>query len=175
MPFVQNITAKILGESPQALTEPEKELRFTRSRQGVLLFLTSTLLFAIAIAIVYLAIDQWGMDEPILKGYMWIAIFPFLAACILLRVALRCLRHAYILLTPMGVEIFPFWKPEKNLQIIYWQEITAVDITKRNLTLHFNETHTSGVVISLNPIHTNTHLLLKTAIEGRMKSTNNSL
>ncbi len=168
MSFFSTLKTKLLGRAPQALAEPEKELRFTRSRQGVLLFLTSTLLLTIAGSIIYLAIDQWGIDEPILKGYMWIAIFPAAAGFVLLRTALHCIRHAYIILTPMGVELFPFWKPEKNLQVIYWDEITAVDISNKNLTLHFNENHTSGVVISLAPIYSDTQLLLKKAIQGRL-------
>ncbi len=170
MSIIAKLITKFVGESPQSLVEPEKELRFTRSRQGVIFFLTSTFIYALSGTIFYLSLDQWGIEKPILEGYGWVALFPFCIASFLLRFSLRCIRHAYIILTPMGVEIFPFWKPEKNLQLVYWHEISEAECDERTLTLHFNEERSQGVILSLAPIARHTRPMLQKAIQGRVKS-----
>ncbi|MDB4754814.1 hypothetical protein OAF84_06000, partial [Akkermansiaceae bacterium] len=103
--------------------------------------------------------------------FRWWMPLPFLVlAWLLARVALHCTRHAYIILTPMGIEIFPLLKPEKNLNLIYWTELDHADFSE-DLTLaklHRDAEESSGAVLSLKPILAKQRPLLKKALEGRL-------
>jgi len=85
-----------------------------------------------------------------------------------LRMGIRCTRHAYLIVTPLGVEIFPFFKAEKNLQIIYWSEVADAEVSPdlSRMTLHFNREKKSGVVVSLNPIPRERRALLEKVVSG---------
>ena len=94
----------------------------------------------------------------------------FRSAALFFRLAFRCARHAYIILTPLGIEIFPFFNSRENLQVLYWSQIADSELNDRNeLVIHFNEEQTSGVVASLAPITPSRRILLERAIKGRMQ------
>jgi hypothetical protein len=100
----------------------------------------------------------------------WWPLLPLPFALLFFRRACRCVRHAYLRLTPLGIEIFPFFNARQNLQVIYWSEIAAAEVNARNqLVIHFNKDRSSGVVASLSPIAPTKRALLKHAIEGRMR------
>jgi len=84
------------------------------------------------------------------------------------RLAWHCARHAYILLSPIGVEIFPFFRPAVNMQVVPWAQIVAADINDGQLTLHFSAEKTSGIHLSLSPIPKDRRELLAKAIRGRL-------
>jgi len=150
--------------APKTVAEPHKELRFTRAGQAQGIFVAATVFFAFGLLIAITTI----MGHP---DFRWWMPLPFLAgACLFLKVALHCTRHAYIILTPMGIEIFPLLKPEKNLNLIYWTELDHVDFNEE-LTLakiHRDAKETSGVILSLKPVLSKQRLLLKKALEGRL-------
>jgi hypothetical protein len=66
----------------------------------------------------------------------------------------RCVRHAYLIFTPLGIEIFPLFRPEKHMTLVTWQEIQDLDadLPSKRLSLHYNVEKTSGVIVSLSPI-----------------------
>ncbi len=78
-------------------------------------------------------------------------------------------KHAYLILTPMGLEIFPFFRPAKGMQTVMWQEIAAVDVEEKWLTLHFNEEKTAGMHLSLGPVRKSLRELLVRAVTGRVE------
>ncbi len=149
---------------PQKVAEPHKELRFTRSGQAQGFVVGAS----VAMAVFLLSLVVWVSGHPVVKWWMpW----PFIVLALVLgRVALRCVRHAYVILTPLGVEVFPFFKPEKNLNLIYWSEIKGVDFDEHldEMRLHHDEGKTSGVVLSLKPVLEGRRELLKRAVEGRV-------
>lgn len=149
---------------PQDLTEPHKELRFTRSGQARQFFLLAAGLTTLAIFLLAAAFTP-GLEFP-----LWWSALPVLPALGLFLLAYRCIRYAYLLLTPLGVEIFPFLNPRKNLQILYWAEIDHAEVSsdQRLLILHFNESKTSGIKASLSPLAPPQRELLTHAINGRM-------
>ena len=150
--------------APKTVAEPHKELRFTRAGQAQGMFIAATVAFAFAL----LTAITWLIGHP---DFHWWTPLPFLIlAWVLARIALHCTRHAYIILTPMGVEIFPLLKPEKNLNLIYWTELDHADFNE-DLTLaklHRNAQESSGAVLSLKPILAKQRPFLKKALEGRL-------
>lgn len=150
--------------SPKDLAEPHKELRFTRSGQAQGFLVAAAVATSFGILICVTAF----MDHP--NFFWWMALPFFLVAALLMRFSMRCARHAYLILTPLGIEIFPLLKPEKNLNLVYWSQLHSAefddDLTK--LKLHYDEGQTGGVILSLTPIQEKQRPLLKKALEGRL-------
>ena len=167
----EKVKAAVLPRGPKSIAEPEKELRFTRAAQGRVFFAGAVVVFAATMAVFILSTQKWGVEEPPLKGWWWLSVVGVLICYVLFRLALRCTRHAYIILSPLGVEIFPFFKAKDNLQVIYWSQVADAEFTEdaKNLVLHFTEEKKSGVVASLRPIPAARRHLLEEAVLGVME------
>ncbi|MDA8974962.1 hypothetical protein N9F50_00085 [Akkermansiaceae bacterium] len=148
--------------SPKNVAEPHKELRFTRAGQAQGFYIAG----AVFIALTTFILITWLMGHPSFRW--WMLPLPAAISYGLIHLALHCTRHAYLILTPLGVEVFPLWKPEKNLLLIYWTEIQSAEVENHLLKLHRNQEKTSGVVISIKPILEYHRPLLTKAIKGRM-------
>jgi hypothetical protein len=155
----------------KSIAEPEKEIRFTRSAQASFFLFLGIISTMICIGTLFNEYVNWGPWHADFKAYWWLSLIALIPAAIFFRIGIHCVRHAYIILTPLGVEIFPFWKPEKNLQVIFWSDIDHADFSGNNMKLHFNKEETAGVVTSLKPISKKNHSLLEIAISGRLKKT----
>ena len=149
---------------PKSVAEPHKELRFTRAGQARRLFLTAAVLTTGAVFLLAAAFTP-GLEFP-----LWWSVLPLVPAAGLFLIAYRCVRHAYLILTPLGVELFPFRNPRENLQVLYWTEIAHAEVSEDHslLILHFNEERTSGIKATLRPLAKAQRPLLARAIEGRM-------
>jgi hypothetical protein len=150
--------------APKNVAEPHKELRFTRvgQAQSFMVIAAVSLAFALLITITSF------MGHP---SFRWWMPFPFLVLAILLaRLSGRCARHAYLILTPLGIEIFPLLKPEKNLNLVYWTQIHDAEFNQELtlLKLHYDAQKTAGIIISLKPILQKKRPLLKKALLGRL-------
>ena len=172
MSFLQTVKSWLIPSGPKTLAEPEKELRFTRAGQAPLFMVISVALFASACALFILSTQYWGVEKPLFKGWLWVIVPLIISSFAFLRLGLHCVSHAYIILTPLGVEIFPFFQPEKNLQIIYWQQIYDAEISenRKELVLHFSKDKQSGIVASLKPIPKIRWKLLEEAVVKTLKS-----
>jgi len=150
--------------APKDVAEPHKELRFTRARQAQGFIVAAAVAFAFALLITV----TWLMGHP--NFHWWMPLMPLALAAAMTRLAVRCARHAYIILTPMGLEIFPLFKPEKNLNLVYWTQLEDADFDEdlTILKLHYNEEKTAGVILSLKPILEKKRPFLKKALEGRL-------
>lgn len=164
----EKVKSAVLPRGPKSIAEPEKELRFTRAAQAPVFFFLSAVALAACIAVFILSTQDWGMGGPPLEGWWWLCLPGLLGCYGLVRLGLRCTRHAYIILSPLGVEIFPFFRAAKNLQVIYWSQVADAEITPdtKNLVLHFTEEKKSGVVASLKPIPEVRRHLLEEAVLG---------
>jgi hypothetical protein len=150
------------------VAEPQKELRFTRSGQAVGFCVAGAVMTGIAVTL--LATGYYRAINPAVPHPAW--AIPFMsAAAVLFMVARHLTRHAYLILTPMGLEIFPFFRPSKGMQMVFWQEISAAEIDDRGkwLTLHFNDERTAGMHLSLSPVRKKLRELLAKAVLGRVK------
>ncbi len=150
--------------APKEVAEPHKELRFTRAGQAQTFIVAA----AVAFAFTLLLAITWLMGHPDFSW--WMPLIPLAIAAFMVRLASRCARHAYLILTPLGIEIFPLIKPEKNLNLVYWTQLEDAEFDQEleTLKLHYNEDKTAGAVLSLKPILPKKRPLLKKAIEGRL-------
>jgi len=150
---------------PKSVVEPHKELRFTRASQAQ----TFWVIGAIFGVLTVLLLANWLSGHPSFSW--WMGLISLGVAAIFVRFAIQCTRHAYLILTPLGVEIFPLRKPEINLHLIYWTELADADFDEEltTLKLHYDAEKSAGVVLSLKPILEKQRPLLKKAIEGRLK------
>lgn len=151
------------------IQSPEKELRFTRSGQAAGFWLAAATLAAAALT---LAATSYYRDiNPYLPHPAW-ALAPLAASIAATRLAWRLTCHAYLILTPIGIEIFPFLRPSAGMNLVVWQEIESMeaDSAGKRLTLHHNAGKTSGIHLSLRPIRSDRRALLLKAVEGRLKA-----
>ncbi len=121
-------------------------------------------------AIVLFLLAFHRADNPELPSPWW-GLLPLALAGLAVRVAIRCTRHAYLILTPIGIEVFPFFRSARGMQVIAWAQIDDVEIDDPPsvLTLHFNSEKSSGVHLSLAPVLGDRRALLARAIHGRME------
>lgn len=152
--------------APKPLASPEKEVRFTRAAQGRLFLVLAALLLAFALGVVVLATQGTEFEAPRLQGYLWTALIPLFGAWALLRLAVRCIRHAYLIFTPLGIEIFPLLRPEAHMQLVLWSVIDSVECDEdlRRLLIHYTAEKSSGVMVSLAPILPAQRSLLRTLV-----------
>ncbi|MCX6874239.1 MAG: hypothetical protein NTW21_10595 [Verrucomicrobia bacterium] len=152
---------------PRKIKAPEQELRFTRSGQAPTFWVASAVLAAMAMTLLASAI--YREVNPALPHPAW-ALIPLALATAAARTAWRLTRHAYLILTPLGIEIFPFFRPATTMRLVYWQEIDAaeLDADLTLLTLHHNAERSSGLHLSLAPIREDRRELLAKAITARV-------
>ena len=150
--------------APKKIAEPHKELRFTRAGQAQGFMVIAAISFAFFLLIGL----TWFMGHP---TFTWWMALPFLIlSALMTRLSAYCARHAYLILTPLGIEIFPFIKPHKNLNLVYWAQIIDADFDEELtvLKLHFNEDQSAGIILSLKAIPMKKRPLLRRALESRL-------
>lgn len=145
---------------------PEQELRFTRSGQAVVFWVASAVFMAVSVTVV--ATSFYRHVNPELPHPAW-AFIPLAMGVGFALLAVRLTRHAYLILTPLGIEIFPFFRPAAGMNLVIWQEIHAAEVNAAatRLTLHRDAAKTSGLHISLRPIRADLRDLLAKAVLGR--------
>lgn len=146
------------------VAESHKELRFTRARQGSGFAVAAGMLAMTGL--VFFLLAPYRPDNPELPHPAW-GLLPLALALACGGIAIHCTRHAYLLLSPIGIEIFPFFRPSSGLNVIPWPQIAAVEIDGSRLTLHFNPEKTAGIHLALAPILRDKRALLIAAVEGR--------
>jgi len=148
--------------------EPGKKLRFTRSRQALLFWLAAAMI--LACAVVLFATSRYRFANPALPHPGW-AMIPLAVGCALAALAMRLTKHAYLIVTPLGIEIFPFFRPALGMQLIVWSEIHSAEVDARHsrLTLHRDAAHSSGIHLSLAPIDPRKRDLLARAVLSRLE------
>ena len=151
------------------VAEPQKELRFTRSGQAVAFFVAGAVLCGMAVTL--LATAYYRATNPELPHPAWAAPCIVLAV-VALVIARHLTKHAYLILTPMGLEIFPFFRPASGMQVVFWQEISDAEIDPDGkwLTLHYNDEKTAGMHLSLSPVRKKLRSLLAKAVLGRVQN-----
>lgn len=150
-----------------AVQAPEKELRFTRSGQAVGFWIAAAMCGGVAVSLAFGSL--YREIDPSLPHPAW-ALIPAVAMAMLVRLSIRLTRHAYVILTPLGVEIFPFFRPARGMRLVTWQEIDSAEFSAdgRWLTLHHDAEKTSGIHLSLRPLRADRRTLLAKALLGRL-------
>lgn len=145
---------------------PEKELRFTRARQAVVFWVGGVVLTLVAAG--FGILTWWQLNDP--PGW-WTGLIPLLMAVGAFFMAWRLTRHAYVLLSPVGVELFPFWKPVDHFQLLPWGTIQEAEFSEdgRWLTLTLAGYEDAKVILTLDPIPLKARPLLVRAVLGVME------
>jgi len=145
-----------------------KELRFTRSGQAVAFWIMAAVCTAVAVTLAASAI--YRDHNPQLPHPAW-ALVPLALAVLAARTAAGMTRHAYLILTPLGIEILPLFRPAAAMRLVVWQEIAAAQINAAAtvLTLHHDAAKTSGIHLSLRPIRADLRALVVKAVIGRVR------
>ena len=122
-----------------------------------------------SVGITLLATSIYRDINPALPHPAWAAV-PWILALVMARVAVRLTRHAYLILTPLGIEIFPFFRPASGMRLVTWQEVNHAEVNSKTtrLTLHHDPEKTSGIHLSLTPIRAERRTLLAKAVLGRL-------
>ena len=146
---------------------PARELRFTRSGQAVTFWLLAAV--AAAVAVTLAATSIYRADNPELPHPAW-ALVPLALAGLAVRLAAGMTRHAYLILTPLGIEILPLVRPAAGMRLVVWQEVAVAeaDAALTVLTLHHDAAKTSGIHLSLKPIRADRRALAARAVIGRV-------
>lgn len=149
------------------IQSPEKELRFTRSGQASHFWVGAAVLTSVGITL--LATSIYRDINPQLPHPVWASV-PLLLAAVMARLAVGMTRHAYLILTPLGIEIFPFFRPAEGMRLVLWQEVDHAEVDKKAsyLTLHHDAGKSSGIHLSLTPIRADRRTLLAKAVLGRL-------
>jgi hypothetical protein len=149
-----------------AVQSPEKELRFTRSGQAVVFWVVSAILTAGGVTLA--ATSLYRDVNPQLPHPLW-ALVPLILALGAASLAVNLTRHAYLILTPLGIEIFPFFRPAAGMRLVVWQEVDTAEVNAACtvLTLHHDAAKTSGIHLSLRPVRADRRALLAKAVIGR--------
>lgn len=149
-----------------AVQAPEKELRFTRSGQAAVFWVASAVFMAVAVTLG--ATSLYRDVNPQLPHPVW-SVLPLLLAAASAWLAVHLTRHAYLILTPLGIEIFPFFRPANGMRLVLWQEVSAAEVNADAtfLTLHHDAEKTSGIHLSLRPVRADRRDLLAKAVIGR--------
>ena len=152
--------------SPKA-ERGSQEIRFTRNAQAVHFFVLALIFFCVGIALYCLSLDLWKTQEPLLKrSWYGVLTLPFIGLSVWAGVHLA--KHAYMIFSPIGVEIFPFFYPSKNMQVLYWQEVEDVAITPdgKMLEVTLLSEGENKIFIATEPLRPKSRDLLGKTIDG---------
>jgi hypothetical protein len=148
------------------MEKPFKELRFTRSQQAITFVMAGVVFFSITAGLMVMWFSHVnGPNSP------WWAVLPLVASWASFRLAARLTKHAYLLLSPIGIEVFPFFRPAQNMTLFSWAEIQHAEVSddEKLLTLTLAGYQDSKVIISLAPIKPKSRPFLARAVRGVMK------
>ena len=154
---------------PNEIAEPHKELRFTRTGQALTFVGIAVAFLCLSLALWILATPLLGSavgERPPLGSHLW-GFLPLLPALWSIWVAAHCARHAYVILTPLGIELFPFWVPSKNMQVISWSEITRAEVDDALKVLTIERAGGGKIFVALAPVSKPQRQLLQRAVAGR--------
>ncbi|MEM7383820.1 MAG: hypothetical protein AAF514_02650 [Verrucomicrobiota bacterium] len=160
-------------KGPRKPQAPEKEIRFTRAGQGFLFAAIGVLFFCLAGGWAVLANSYriWGPAIATTVTSQWPALVLALVGGAFLWGAVFLTRHAYLIFTPLGIELFPFWRPSKNFAVFYWSELEEIELEpeKHLLTLRRKGEDEAHVFISTRPLSGRSRDLLSQTVDGLRK------
>lgn len=156
--------------APRPVQEPQKELRFTRRRIAQFFGVLAMVSLLGVILVSYVVIRLYFRDDeiPSVPSPWLVLIFGVLATASL-RMMILCVRHAYILLTPLGVEIIPLYNPGKRMRVVFWPELKSAEIVSGKLILNLDTEPPESIRLSLIPLSKEQQSMLIYAIQGTLK------
>lgn len=144
-----------------------RELRFTRSRQAVVMLAVGIGFVLMSVALLVMN-KQWENHPPA----WWWTLLPLPPACAFLWLAWQHLRRPYLVLSRIGIEIYPFLLPAQNMNLVLWQEIASAEVQQEDtmLALTLANFEDAKIFVTLRPMAERQRPLLAQAIRGVMQS-----
>lgn len=146
-----------------------KEVRFTRGGQAAVFVAVGVALVSLGAACAVLGIRWPWRDwpEPLLPS-PWLGLVPLFPAVGLFYLAGRLARQPFLVFSPVGLEIYPLWRPEDHSQLVAWTEVARMSVQEKpeRLVLDFAEVKDAGIVIHAAPIARSVRPLLRRTVEG---------
>lgn len=143
------------------------ELRFTRNQQALMPVLLALLCFLGAVFCCFYGImnAEWGIAHE----WKWFAAgFLLIALSVgLFMFAYRCLRHAYLILSPVGIEVFPLWKVDQHFRVFHWSEIKALYFDDAVIKIDLKQG--GGAVLTFAPLAEKAKKMAQQALACRAK------
>lgn len=146
----------------------QQEIRFTRNGQAVHFVILAVFFACIGIGLYMLSWEMWSVSqEPLLQdSWYGLLAIPLVAACVWMAIHLT--KHAYLIFSPVGIEVFPFFKPSTNMNVLLWNEVEEVEVIEADkmLRVQLLSEGDHQVFISTAPFNPKTRELLKHTVEG---------
>ncbi len=146
----------------------QKEIRFTRNAQAVHFFMLALLFLCLGVTLYLVSLDVWTVSqEPLLQGSWYgLLTLPFIAG--FTAAGIHLAKHAYMIFSPVGIELFPFFFPSKNMEVLYWSEVQDVGFTPDEKMLEITMTGEPErkVFIATAPLNRASRDLLGRTIAG---------
>jgi hypothetical protein len=138
------------------------ELRFTRSRQAVVMLAWCVVFLMATVGCIATNYHNFHRQE------WWWALFPAVPALLFGWLAWNHIRHPYLALTRVGVEIYPFFLPSRNMHLVLWQQISHAEVTEGPplLTLTRADQADGKIFITLAPLTPQQRKLMGRAFAG---------
>ena len=145
------------------------ELRFTRAWQSIPFFFAALGLACLSFVLLLVSLPIWTHQSVSLWGRPWYALIPLPFAGAAIWTGIHLCKHAYFIFTPLGIELFSFWRPSKNLQLVSWAEVESVTADDQMLEIALDGEKDSAIFVSLAPLRPEARQLLQHTCEGVMK------
>ncbi len=153
-----------------ASSEPrgQKEIRFTRNAQAAHFFLLSLGCLCPGLTLCLLSLNVWSVSTgPVLENG-WYALVPAPFVILFALAGVHLAKHAYIIFSPVGIELFPFFFPSKHMQVLYWSEVAGIDLApdERLLEITLAGEPESKVFVTAAPLSRHSRSLLVKTVAG---------
>lgn len=142
----------------------QKEVRFTRNLQGAQFTVVGGLLALLGLLPLFALMRVlWRTGHILFSQHAaWMVCLPLGLA--LFYFGSQMLRHAYIVFTPLGLELYPFFKPKTNMQLLFWSEIEALSLSEDKRALEIALPNERKIFVSLSPMREESRLLLLSTV-----------
>ncbi len=138
------------------------ELRFTRSRQAMKMLAVGLVFWLASAALMATSYHNFNHQS------WWWVLVPAVPALVFCWLSWSHLRHPYLVLTRVGLEIYPFFLPSRNMNLILWQQIARTEVTASPplLTLIRADQEDGKIFITLDPLQPTQRRFLGRALDG---------
>lgn len=163
---------KILNQLLAAASQG-RELRFTRNSWGFQATLLGVFFWGIGLCILGTSFQEvftqaLPQDKADATRSLIYTLIPLILGFVCLMRARWLLKHAYIICSPISIDIFPLKHAEKDLIVIPWGEIVHHGI-KENGKVLFLSTHEDTYTIPLTPLRPQSRYILAQVLEQKLK------
>ena len=143
-----------------------KEIRFTRNAQAAHFFIAALFFLCVGTGLYIASWDfLYDSKEPLLqRSWYGLLTVPFIGISI--AVGIHLAKHAYVIFSPVGIELFPFFFPGKNMQVLYWSEVRHVELSpdQRMMEVTLSSPDERKVFVATAPLDIPSRILLARTI-----------